>query len=1106
MYFGNDSGKFDRLSLSLTAGVQMTAVSTLLPGSEVFARGLRWEVVSSQGMGPQTLYRLRGLESAVLGYEIDLLHPFETIEPVQHALRPDRAAPLINWLVYHQAFLLEQALGPGALLSIQPGRLRLEPYQLVPVLRAIRMSRVRLLLADGVGLGKTIQAGMVITELVARRLAHRILIVSPAGPLLQQWQVEMRDRFGLRMEVIDRARLEEIRRSTESGSNPFDHLPLGLVSLDFLKQERVLDQLERASYDVIVIDEAHHCTDAGAAPDREDSQRRRLAEVLARQCDALLLLTATPHDGHDRSFASLCELLDPSLVDGRGSLRSERYRSHVVRRLKKHIFATESGNAGGKKPLFPERVVTPIPVTPDRAQHPAFMELQRKLLELVAPELNRAFRNRSYSDVLAWIALLKRSVSSVLACEQTLAVVAERFQHFLSGAVEQQELRRQRISTLRDYNRKLERYGSITAEEEQERSLLEAEDIAQQLAALQREIRRGSYQQAKISDVVAHLDELVELAEAARCQDPKLDVLAETIREIRGKEPKANILIYSEYVDSQRAAVARLKEANLGAVMTMSGEDDEKTRSAITERFRSQENLILVSTDTAAEGLNLHQRCHHLIHLELPFNPNRLEQRNGRIDRYGQTREPQVRYLYLRGTFEERILLRLIAKYEKQRARLTFVPNTLGLSASGEALQARLLKGLIEEDQKLFREEPALFNLLEEDENAGADEATRELLEEIDRSLHGYREAARSNAWLGDAGLNAEAQLLKEADQARREGSRSGPVDLARFVCDAIRLDGGEVTGNLNDLYFTVQIPPQWAHGLEDLPGYDPAARLLRLTTRLEVTADEQQNSVGYLGRAHPLVRRALERVRNLSFGGSLKQGQDPRASAVKANIREPALLYTFLGRVSSSAGRELERILAARVSRSGEVQFYDSPEQWQPLTDLRNAIRTAELWKHHFENWAEDAQRLAAMVAEKGFRPVAEAFTRERKQMLEQERRQQEEWLRKRAEEITGAGGAIAAQQLGLFEPSHPSPPAPSPPSWQGKGKGLPPGTDARERLAAYYADRGVHPAARSEAEGVLRLYRQRMEHLDSLADLREPEIIPIGVLMLIPEAEHGA
>ncbi|MBN1908368.1 MAG: DEAD/DEAH box helicase [Pirellulales bacterium] len=315
----------------------MNTTLELLPGTEVHVRGLRWEVVSSESLGPQALFRLHGLENAVLGQELDVLYPFEAIEPVIHDLRPDRAAPLTNWLVYHQAFLLEQALGPHALLAVQPGRLRIEPYQLVPVLRAIRMSRVRLFLCDGVGLGKTVQAGLVLTELIARRLAHRILVVSPAGPLLEQWKTEMSQRFGLRLEVIDRAKLDEIRRSTELGSNPFDHIPLGLVSVDFLKQERALELLDRASYDAVVIDEAHHCMDLGGGQDREDSQRRRLAEVLARRCDSLLLLTATPHDGNDRSFASLCELLDPSLVDGRGTLRGDRYGPHVVRRLKKHV-------------------------------------------------------------------------------------------------------------------------------------------------------------------------------------------------------------------------------------------------------------------------------------------------------------------------------------------------------------------------------------------------------------------------------------------------------------------------------------------------------------------------------------------------------------------------------------------------------------------------------------------------------------------------------------------------------------------------------------------------------------------------------------------------
>src|SRR5690606_36868907 len=173
-------------------------------------------------------------------------------------------------------------------------------------------------------------------------LTHRILIVSPAGPLLEQVRVEMRDRFGFRFEAIrDWGSLEEIRRSLVLGANPFDHKSLCLISIDFAKQDRVLDELERTTWDLVVIDEAHHCVRLGGGSDRvgsrEDSRRRRLAELLARQSEGLLLLTATPHNGYDPHFASLIELLDPSLVDGRGSLRADKYPRHVIRRLKKHI-------------------------------------------------------------------------------------------------------------------------------------------------------------------------------------------------------------------------------------------------------------------------------------------------------------------------------------------------------------------------------------------------------------------------------------------------------------------------------------------------------------------------------------------------------------------------------------------------------------------------------------------------------------------------------------------------------------------------------------------------------------------------------------------------
>lgn len=1079
-------------------------MESFLPGTEVHARGLRWEVVFTEPLGPQTLVRLRGIEQAVRGAELDLLHPFEPIEPVRRAFTPERPGRLRNWLVYHQSFLLEQSLGAHAFLAAQPGRLRLEPYQLVPVLRAVGMSRPRLFLADGVGLGKTIQAGLVLTELIARRLAHRILIVSPAGPLLEQWRTEMAERFGLRLDVIDRARLEEIRRGSELGANPFDFIPLGLASMEYLKQERVLELLERTNYDAVVIDEAHHCTEASAG-ERDDTQRRRLAEVLARQSDALLLLTATPHDGYDRSFASLCELLDPSLVNGRGELRGDRYRRHVIRRLKQHIKDARTG-----EPLFKERIVHPLKVRASKSRHPHFVSLQQALLDLIAPELRQAMRSRRYSDVLSFLTLLKISVSTVASCRSVLKALSNRFQDLQRENEESQESRRQRLRTLKDYRRRLERFGTMTAEEESEQQQLEIEDIAQQLASLNREVRRGTRHLKKATDVVAALGEITNLAEAAESEDPKLERVLDEIGAIRRTEPSASILIYTEYIASLKALSKLLETAGLPGVLTMTGEDDEKTRKQITARFRREEGLILLSTDTAAEGLNLHDRCHHLLHLELPYNPNRLEQRNGRIDRYGQKHNPQVRYLYLAGTFEERILMRLIVKYEKQRARLTFVPNTLGAVTSVGGVSEKLLQGLVDDDTRLFEEQPSLFenkDITQVDEGEGADAATRELLEEIDRSLRGFKDAAAIHSWLGEEGLNAGEQLQRDAGEAAGRGGALSCVDLPRFVCDSLLLDGGNVSGAPSRESFEVTLPPAWVMEADDLPGYDPQSRRVLLTTRLEVTRDEREREVGFLGRAHPLVRRAIDRVRYLSLGAS-GAGADDRVSAVRNDDARPALLATFLGRIVSRAGRELEQVIAVRLGPDGGSRFFRQADEWLPLADPARGIPTADLWEKHFGGWAADATLGMQETAREGFQAIAEEFQLERRDLLLGEKEDLARWLAQRSEDLTAKPQPTTAFLPGLFTENSLAPHA-----GKGQGEGPPPPwqslTVPLERLAAFAKDRGQPPARRSEAEGVIRLYRKRLDDLEARLAFGAPEIVPLGLLMLVPtmsEAARGA
>lgn len=1056
-------------------------MSEFLPGIEVSARGLRWEIVDAQPLGEQTLYRLRGLEGIVRGKEFDILSPLEDISPLSSEINPEKAAPLQNWLIYHQAFLLEQALGKSAILSVQPGRLKIEPYQIVPLMRALKMHRPRLLLCDDVGLGKTIQAALIVTELMARRLAHRVLIVSPAGPLLKQWKTELLERFGLRVEIIDRDNIEEVKRGSELGANPFDQIPLGLVSIDFLKQEKILEQIERTSYDIVIIDEAHHCADLGGNQDYEDSLRRKLAQVLANRCDVLLFLTATPHNGNDRSFASLLELLDMSLVDGRGVLRGDKYKPYVVRRLKKHIKDHITG-----EPKFKDRQVIPVEIRALKDKHAAFIVFQKSLLDLIAPELKSAFRARRYSDVLAFIALLKRSISTVYACQETLKVVRDRFEQFIGETSENQERRKERVKTLREYIKNIERFGAISFEKEQEQQYLVAEDIADQLSMCERDIRKGTRKLKWSENISEAINTLIELAEKAVVCDPKLDAVIEEIKQIRGKEPKTNILIYTEYTDSLSKVVERLKTENLGRILSISGGALETERINITGQFRKEDNIILVSTDASAEGLNLHEKCHHLIHLELPFNPNRLEQRNGRIDRYGQDKNPVIRYLFLKNTFEDRIILRLIAKYEKQRLMLGFVPNTLGITCSTDASCERLLKGIVDDDTKLFKEPEVKFDFNNPEEEDFSDTALKELLEEIDRSFKGFEKIAKNNIWLGESGVNAEAELMREAVQAREEGSKLTNVDLLQFVSNAVILDGGNI--NRDGEIIEIVLPSLWNHGLDDLPGYNADIRTIKITTNMDIVQDAQGHTVGFLGRSHPLVKRALDRVRNISFGGESASLLDHRATAVMSSDKTPCLLFTFLVTIATRKSKLFEKVIAVTIDKNDSLHTLFSSEEWLKYTDTCKAISAADVWNKYFSSWGNIAKEKAKKAANETFESMASQYITGKKKDLEDEKKKLTDWFNTRVSEIAGTG--IKPIQRSLFEPRSKT----EHPHWSRL-------SDPVERIAAFASDKGNPRSKCSEADTLLRLYKDRVKELDELSSFEDTSIRPLGILMIVPE-----
>jgi superfamily II DNA or RNA helicase len=1029
-------------------------------GSRVSARGLAWDVVDATPLGAQMLLRLRCIAGDLHGIEWNILHPAERVERLYSELRPDCPGSLEAWRLYHQACLLEQILGPGDMPVAALGRVRIEPYQLVPLMRALESPRPRLLLADDVGLGKTVEAGLIVSELIARRRAHRVLVVSPPGPLLVQWAQELRHRFGLRFTTItDATSLQAQRLTLEYGEIPFNAIALCLTSLDFAKQERILEDLERSGWDLAIIDEAHHCISSGTSTDRENTQRRRLAEVIARRSDGLLLLTATPHDGYDPHFASLVELLDPSLVDGRGGLVGTTYRRHIIRRLKSHIRDRTTG-----APSFCERRVVPVKVDIDGLALEPVRQFHSSLAALIAPRLRRLAQRHEHADALAFVSLLKRSVSTIHACVNTLNVVAERYRLPVEAAAE--AVRRERARSLRAYRKRLLKFGVLDDRDEQDMADLEADGMsadlhsfaAPELAAITR------------TDATTEaLGALIRLGQNAEPLDPKLQAVKREVSAIRAQHPMTNILIYTEYADSQSVLVRTLRDAVDGEVLAISGLDSERERTRIAECFSEEDGIILVSTDTLAEGLNLQRRCFNLIHVDLPYNPNRLEQRNGRIDRYGQEHDPMIRYLYLADTFEEQVLLHLIAKYEKARTCLTFMPGTLGVTADQAASASGLVAGFAERQASLFEEgSPAIRTLDREAQESNAD-AYKDLLREIDRAFAASDHSAVRYGWLSDQTITVEATA------ERCDTTSNCAIDLPDFVAGAIAAATGSVSENAG----VMRLPGDWLLGLDDQPGVDHEHRTLRFTRDQSKFHDARGQSMAFLGRGHPLVRRAIGRIQQLASTAS-----DHRVSVARTDADAPAVVMTFSAEMHSAVRIEVRRVIAVFLPMRGKAVEINEPDHWLQFASPERSLSRGAVWRDLFADWVPkrllEVEPVAMAAAHRETERVADVQHR----MVQQESDGLGLWLSRRAEDICGPFVPEVGDLFGSVAER---------PGWQTLPESL-------DRLAAFAADPNNTPARRRDAIGAVDLFHSRSKEYSARTMLSSPTLLPTGMLMLVP------
>lgn len=573
------------------------------------------------------------------------------------------------------------------------GAFQVEDYQLVPLMKALAMPRVNLLIADDVGLGKTIEAGLILNELLLRRRIRRVLILTPASLRIQWQRDELWDKFNLHFDLVDRGETQDLKKRMGMDANPWRSYDRIIASYHYLRQPDVMEQFMAACrtpegsphlpWDLLIVDECHNLMPSAFG---EDSDLTKMLALIAPQFEHRLFLSATPHNGHTRCFSGLLELLDPvrfSRTDELKPAEKERIKHVVIRRLKREI------NARTSPPKFCERMA------------PEAIPLQLSAEEVALSEAFDAFRtgikallkDRTKQKQRAGSFAVEMLGKRLLSCPTAFA---ESWKRCRAGMTSGDEATEGEVDSAR---RSME------------------QDTADDREAHTRAATASGVVGAWLKNVAADLqDEIAVIDKAVKGlgyhlsgtevseQDPKHDERYEALcRLIDAKlhtkhtwRDDERLVIFTEYKTTLDYLLRRLRSRySEERIITLYGGMDDKDRDAMKATFNdgSASVRILLATDAAAEGLNLQKHARYLMHFDCPWNPSRLEQRNGRIDRHGQPRDVTIHHFVSDQDQDLKFLARVLNKANEIREDLGSANELFDEAAhrrlvDGESLQA----------------------------------------------------------------------------------------------------------------------------------------------------------------------------------------------------------------------------------------------------------------------------------------------------------------------------------------------------------------------------------------------------------------------------------
>lgn len=815
--------------------------------------------------------------------------PLEKIEPTKIDFPPvDRVGELSKQQLLINAYRISLIHGTSPLMSLQLSRVVPTNFQLVPVVMALNSPSVRLLIADDVGLGKTIEAGLIMNELIARNMARKILIICPAN-LREQWQETLLYFFNIEFRIISSLHKRYLEKELPIGLSPWDYFQKLITSVDYAKAKANKNEILNYDWDLVVIDEAHLCSKPHTETQSQavSMQRHALLKQVAQKAKHLLLLTATPHNGHTDSFASLIDALDIDATDSKrlNSIDKAKAHKHVCQRRRCDVVEWLKKEGSGFNP-FPERDAKEEYV---RALSTSELEIYSRLKNY-SNEMRKLTTSSSlhYAVQFTILHFLKRALSSPQALRISLQNRINKLKENISSKETEEEISESDALTFITESDNLENFSTEEAH---------------------RRIEKTTFGESVTKYEITALDRILTEAKKIRsASDSKYTKLIKnTLPELFAFSNK--VIIFTRYKDTLDYLDTNLKkDFSDREIIIIHGDIKSEHRKEIFKRFEESEKAILIATDCISEGMNLQYLCSQVIHYELPWNPNRLEQRNGRVDRFGQPEDVvHIRTMIVQGTLDEDILERIIERADRIKAEFGFSPPFFN---DEKDILNRLVKiGKTPRTRRRRGEDPSQLTFFDvfddakptekvedvekvEDEEKADDEYIRAKLEQI-----------KSDSFYGQTDIRLPDIERKLRETESTIGSRK---EIETFIISGLKLFNCDIKQKNKDVC-TITLSDKRLY----LTGFGDKVN----NATFDRNYAARHPGAELLDLSHPLVSRLVQLFKQQMYIDDNKYGRV--AYKISAAIEKPIAIFKVLVRyvVKTEQSSVLEEIITIGVN-----------------------------------------------------------------------------------------------------------------------------------------------------------------------------------------------